>query len=194
MGTIISVNFRGDDLYGFENDDGIFVALKPIVQAMGLDWSGQLQRLKRDPILTEGMVIMPIPLAGGGAQEVVCLKLELVNGWFFTIDSARIKDETVREKVLLYQRECYGVLFEHFYKGKKPTPRQIPEDEECHEAEGNLVRLVTEARQTFGTKVSGQLWFQLGLPTVPAMFEQRRQLDFLDHDRIKTAADAAKTA
>lgn len=62
MGKIITVNFRGDDLYGFENDDGIFVALKPIVESMGMDWSAQLQRVKRDPILAEGMVIMTTPL------------------------------------------------------------------------------------------------------------------------------------
>src|SRR5690606_12528064 len=102
MGKIITVNFRGDDLYGFENDDGIFVALKPIVESMGLDWSGQLQRLKRDPILSEGMVIMPTPFGRGGSQEAVCLKMDLVNGWLFTIDSARIKDGPVKDRVMLY--------------------------------------------------------------------------------------------
>jgi hypothetical protein len=76
MGQIITVNFRGDELYGFERDDGVFVALRPIVEAMGLDWSGQLQRLKRDPILSEGVVIMPTPFGRGGAQDAACLKLE----------------------------------------------------------------------------------------------------------------------
>ncbi|MGV2104399.1 phage antirepressor N-terminal domain-containing protein [Rhizobium sp. 21-4511-3d] len=78
----------GDDLYGFENDDGTFVALKPIVESMGMDWNGQYQRVKRDPILSEGMCVMHIPFGRGGNQDAVCLKLDLVNGWLFTIDTS----------------------------------------------------------------------------------------------------------
>jgi hypothetical protein len=191
MGQIVTVNFRGDQLYGFENDDGVFVALKPIVESMGMDWSAQLKRVKRDPILAEGMAIMATPFGRGGDQDAVCLKMELVNGWLFTIDSSRIKDDAVREKVILYQRECHGVLFKHFYKGAKHTaePLVLEDHEETANPDGMKVRLVTECRQTFGAKASGQLWFQLGLPTVPAMIEQSRQYDLLDFASIKTAAD-----
>lgn len=188
MGTIVTVNFRGDELYGFEADDGIYVALKPIVESMGIDWNGQYQRVKRDPILSEGMCVMHIPFGRGGAQDVVCLKIDLVNGWLFTIDSSRIKDDAVREKVMIYQRECYGVLFKHFHKGAKQPEKLIIEDhEESAEPDAAKIRMVTEARQTFGTRASGQLWFQLGLPTVPAMIEQSMQLSFTDYERIKTA-------
>ncbi|MDI6026704.1 phage antirepressor N-terminal domain-containing protein [Corticibacterium sp. UT-5YL-CI-8] len=196
MGQIVTVNFRGDQLYGFENDDGIFVALKPIVESMGMDWSAQLQRVKRDPILAEGMVIMTTPFGRGGSQEAVCLKMDLVNGWLFTIDSSRIKDEAVKEKVILYQRECYAVLFRHFYKGQKHQPETIviEDHEETASPDASKVRLVTECRQTFGAKASGQLWFQLGLPTVPAMIEQSRQFDLLDFAAIKTADPSHKAA
>lgn len=191
MGQIITVNFRGDQLYGFENDDGIFVALKPIVESMGMDWSAQYRRVSRDPILKEGIAMMATPFSRGGEQEAVCLKIDLVNGWLFTIDSSRIKDEAVREKVILYQRECYGVLFKHFYKGAKADDHLVVEDhEETATAESAKIRLVTEARQTFGSKASGELWFKLGLPTVPAMIEQSRQFDLLDFASIKTASDS----
>lgn len=192
MGQIVTVNFRGDQLYGFEDDDGVFVALKPIVRALGLDWSAQLKRVKRDPVLVEGMAMMATPYGLGGDQEAVCLKIDLVNGWLFGIDSTRIKDQAVREKVILYQRECYGVLFKHFYKGAKPVqePLVIEDHEETASPDNAKVRLVTECRQTFGPKASGQLWFQLGLPTVPAMIEQSRQFDLLDFEAIKTASDS----
>lgn len=191
MGQIITVNFRGDQLYGFENDDGIFVALKPIVESMGLNWEGQRQRLSRDPILSEGTCMMQVPFAKGGAQDTTCLKMDLVNGWLFTIDSSRIKDAAVREKVILYQRECYGVLFKHFYKGAKGYTQSdeqlvIEDHEESANPENSKIRLVTECRQTFGTKASGQLWFQLGLPTVPAMIEQSRQFDIFELEKIRS--------
>lgn len=65
---------------------------------------------------------MATPFGRGGDQQAVCLKMDLVNGWLFTIDSSRIKDEAVREKVLLYQRECYGVLHKHFYGRSNGEP------------------------------------------------------------------------
>lgn len=170
MGNIITVNFRGDDLFGFENDDGVFVALKPMVEGMGLDWSAQFRRVKRDPILSEGIAIMATPFGRGGAQEQVCLKESLIQGWLFTIDSSRIKDETVRERVILYQRECYQVLHDHF-TGKV---RAIQESEGEPDDLPTLTerrQLVTEARQTFGTDAARELWFRNGLPIVPSMLK-----------------------
>lgn len=157
-----------------------------IVESMGVDWNGQYQRVKRDPVLAEGMCVMHIPFGRGGDQEAVCLKIDLVNGWLFGIDSSRIKDDVVREKVILYQRECYGVLFKHFYKGARSAsePLVLEDHEETQNPDGARVRLVAECRQTFGTKASGQLWFQLGLPTVPAMIEQNRQYELLDFNSI----------
>lgn len=35
--------------------------------------------------------------------------------------------------------------------------------------ENTRLRMVKEARQTFGVRAAGQLWFTLNLPTVPAM-------------------------
>jgi hypothetical protein len=167
MGQITTVNFRGAELYGFDRDDGVFVALKPIVEAMGLDWSAQFRRVQRDPILAEGIAIMATPFGRGGAQDAVCLKLELVNGWLFTIDSSRIKDPEVRDRVLLYQRECYAVLHEHFHGSPRRAELEGPPSSE--ESIGIRRSLVTEARQSFGTQAARELWFALELPRVPAM-------------------------
>lgn len=192
MGNIVTVNFRGDQLYGFENDDGTFVALKPIVESMGMDWNGQYQRVKRDPILSEGMCVMHIPFGRGGNQEAVCLKLDLVNGWLFTIDTSRIKDEAVREKVIVYQRECYGVLAKHFAgkHGGVDAPKTDPVDEPA-ENEGVKLRMVNESRQVFGNQAAAQLWFRLGLPIVPAMLHDPRQMNLLDYTVVKAAPEAA---
>ena len=39
------------------------------------------------------------------------------------------------------------------------------------------LRMVREARQTFGMRAAGQLWFGLGLPIVPAMRAPAPQRD-----------------
>ena len=182
MGKIITVNFRGDDLVAFERDDGMFVALKPIVEGMGVNWEGQRQRIHRDPILSEGTCMMQVPFGRGGAQDALCLKFDLVNGWLFTIDSSRIKDDEVRARVLTYQRECYRVLFDHFYRGERTTEAVTAQ---ANDAENparaptmERLRTVTETRQSFGTSASREMWFKLGLPIVPSMLNQDEQADF----------------
>lgn len=174
MGEIVTVNFRGDELYGFKQDDGVFLAVKPMCEAMGLQWEPQRQRLQRDPVLSEGTSIMKVPFGRGGAQDMLCIKLELVNGWLFGIDSGRIKDEAVRERVILYQRECYQVLHDHF-SGKRKVVPEIDGDELDQVPSMNERRsLVAEARQTFGILAARQLWALQQLPMVPAMMAANR--------------------
>lgn len=191
MTNIVTVDFRGDTLFGFQEGDNTFVGLKPIVEAMGLDWSAQYRRVKRDPILSEGIAMMATPFGRGGDQDAVCLKLDLLNGWLFTIQSDRIKDESVREKVITYQRECYRVLNEHFAGKRKPREGLLDEDD-VSESEGTKLRMVTEGRQTFGTQAAAQLWFQLGLPIVPAMVDHNRQASLFDLASVKHADEQPK--
>lgn len=188
MGQIITVNFRSDTLFAVERDDGVFVAVKPICDALGVSWPSQFQRLKDDPILSEGVttIVMPSP---GGAQEQTCLKLDLVNGWLLKVDSRRVKDDETRHRLLTYQRECHVVLFEHFYGKRKANPAADPID--AQEPDGTKIRMVTESRQTFGTQAAAQLWFRLGLPVVPAMLQDARQIDLFDYSQIKSAQSPA---
>lgn len=188
MGEIVTVNFRGDTLYGFKQDDGTFLALKPMVEAMGLDWSAQFRRVQRDPILAEGIAMMATPFGRGGEQEMLCIKLELVNGWLFTIDSSRIKDEAVRERVILYQRECYQVLHDHFAGKKKPGALEGEPDE--MPTIGERLRLVTETRQTFSSQAAREMWFRQGLPIVPAMINPT-QNDLFNYGMINHSEQTA---
>ncbi|CAH1658034.1 Phage P22, antirepressor protein [Hyphomicrobiales bacterium] len=187
MGKVITVDFRNDTLFAVERDDGVFIALKPIVDRMGLSWGSQHNRLMRDPILSEGIFTTKMPSIGG-AQETTCLKMQLLNGWLFGIDESRVKDHEVREVILTYKRECYSVLFDRFY-GKMTKEAPLIEDEP-HENESVKLRMINESRQVFGTQAAAQLWFRLGLPVVPAMLHDPRQLNLLDYSVIKTAEAA----
>lgn len=121
MGELVKVNFRGDSLYAVEQDGSVFVAIKPICEGLGLVWAKQRARIQADPILSEGGTVTVLPSAGG-PQQTFCLRLDLVNGWLFTIDESRVRDEQTRQKVLAYKRECYQTLFQHFYgKAERAT-------------------------------------------------------------------------
>lgn len=93
----------------------VYVPLKPICDFLGVDWDGQRQRIRRDPVLSEvvkGAVITTAPSAsgrGGGPQEMLCLPLEFLNGYLFGINANRVRED-IRDRVIRYQRECYQVL------------------------------------------------------------------------------------
>lgn len=62
---------------------------------------------------------------------------------------------------------------------------EVPEAEETTDNENLKLRHITECRQTFGTQAAAQLWFKMGLPVVPAMLQDPRQLSIFDYGAIK---------
>lgn len=118
---IQTVPFHGQTLSVIPQQDKLYVAIKPICENMGVLWEPQRKRIQRNEVLSEGASMMEVP-SKGGYQETVCLPLELLNGWLFGIDANRIKDPTVKARVIEYQRECYKVLFDYWFKGASDKP------------------------------------------------------------------------
>ncbi len=99
-------------LVDVDGRQSIYVPIRPICEQLGLAWSSQLQRLRRDPILGEeilGVFVTNTPGIGGGTQEMICLPLDFLNGWLFGVSANRVRDD-IRPALLRYQRECYRVL------------------------------------------------------------------------------------
>src|SRR5690349_9219732 len=87
------VDFYGDTLVAGQPADGtVLVPVKPIADALGLNWSGQQQRLQRDPVLAEAASICVIHMEVG-ARSMLCLPLDLLPGWLFGIAGARVKPD-----------------------------------------------------------------------------------------------------
>ena len=93
--------------------DEQLVAIKPICEALGIDWSSQKQRIERDEILASTMVMITTVAADGKDREMRAVPYMFVFGWLFSIDASKV-NEDVKESVLKYKMECYKVLFEHF--------------------------------------------------------------------------------
>ncbi len=112
------VEFYGQQLITAKSDEGVeYVAMKPLCEALGLEWEPQRKRIVRDEVLKGGMVMMEVPTgkAGlGGIQKMVFIPLEYLNGWLFGVDVSRLKDEAIKEKIVVYKRECYRVLHRHW--------------------------------------------------------------------------------
>lgn len=181
MNKIMTANFQGTDFLGVELDGMVFVVLKPLVEAMGLAWNGQLERIKRNAVLLEGMRMERIPSPRGGNQETAVLRLDRLHGWLFTVDSGHVREE-IRDRVQMFQRECHQVLSAHFCGDRDKVMR------EAYDAESMSLRLVTEARHIWGDHVAAQLWDKRGLTKVPAMDDAVWQRSLFDWNDQRKAA------
>jgi hypothetical protein len=47
--SIITVPFQGDTLIAVDRGDGIYIAIRPICERLGLDWSAQFRRVQGRP-------------------------------------------------------------------------------------------------------------------------------------------------
>lgn len=120
------VRFKDQELTVITRDGLHYVALKPICDALALDWGHQCAGVKSDPVLGAVIALTAITGADGKQYDMVCLPLDYLNGWLFRINAARYKGER-RERIIAYQRECYRVLAEHFGAAKpKPRPVNLP--------------------------------------------------------------------
>lgn len=119
-----TVTFYGDEIQGVVIKStplgrAIFVPVRPLCTFLGIDWPGQRRRINGDTVLSE--VVKPIEVStAGGPQVMQCIPLEYLNGWLFGINANRVRDD-IKERVLLYQRECYKVLAGHFLERETTT-------------------------------------------------------------------------
>lgn len=115
---IVTVEFHGQSLIAVEVEGKPYVAMRPIVENIGLQWGSQFNRIQRNPVLAKGVFMMKTP-SNGGEQETICLPLSMLNGWLFGVDVNRVREE-IRPKLIRYQTECFDVLYRHFMPAQRP--------------------------------------------------------------------------
>lgn len=125
---VSQINFHGDELQVvLVETDGqrrAYVPVRQFCAHLGLDWASQYQRMKRDRVLTAEMAAVVITTTAGPGQRsgqqrhpVVCLPLDLLPGWLFTISPTRVHSD-LQEKIHQYRQKCYRVLWEAFLHGE----------------------------------------------------------------------------
>ncbi|WP_321865743.1 phage antirepressor N-terminal domain-containing protein [Paraburkholderia tropica] len=116
----VKVPFHGAELYVVEHNGQPYTPMKPIVDAMGLDWKSQHAKLAANDGRW-GMVIITIPSAGG-LQQMAAIPLRKLFGWLASIHVGKIR-AALRETVARYQNECDDVLWQYWNDGIAMNPR-----------------------------------------------------------------------
>lgn len=119
MQTLIS-KINGVDIVTVERDGEIFVPIKPICEAIGIDVDAQRNKLNSDQFFNSTTAIIAAVAADEKEREMYCIRLRDVYGWLATINPGKVAPEA-REAVAVYRRKCYDVLYEHFTGSMRRT-------------------------------------------------------------------------
>ncbi len=113
-----TVLFYDDDLVAIRaGDNNVYVSLRHLCQALGIDTQGQTRRIRRQKILERGFGQFPIMTEERGEQQAYMLRVDLVP-LFLSGVSTKAVSESARPKLERFQEEAAKVLWEAFQEGR----------------------------------------------------------------------------
>ena len=96
----------------------VYVPMRELCESLGLTWSSQYMRLKRDEELADALIsVLIMRTEAQQHYEVTCLQLEYLAGWLFTLTPSKVRED-LRDKVKRYRRECFRALWGAFQRGE----------------------------------------------------------------------------
>lgn len=116
---LLPVPFHNDTLVLVSKDGEPFVAMKSVVENMGLAW--QVQHRKLTEKFGATITIMVTVGEDGKVREMVCLPLRKLAGWLYSINPNKVAPD-LRDKIIAYQTECDDALWDYWTKGSASRP------------------------------------------------------------------------
>lgn len=163
MTTSIITRVNNVDIVATNNAEKL-VPIKPICEALGIDYKVQWQKIKDDEDLSSVMVLSTTTGGDGKSYEMCCLPVEFIYGWLFTINPKNVKPEA-QEAVRKYRMLCYRALYQHFTDHVKRVNEQ-------NKVEIALLEQLADYNQQKETITKG-------------ISETRRKLEKLREERLK---------
>jgi hypothetical protein len=123
-----------------------YVPVRAMCEALGIDPSAQLRRIKRDLAIADALVVLT-PKDGdawGGARQISCLWLKRLPYWLGTLSASRIKSEH-QDKIVRFKREFAEVAWGAFRSAIFPEDILAELDSAPSPAEQEYQQLMDEA-------------------------------------------------
>jgi hypothetical protein len=114
--ALTTIDFHGAALVAIRGNTPAetLVAMKPVVEGMGLNWEKQRIKLNNHPVLAPTLRVAQVP-GDDQAREHSFLPLKRLNFWLATVQPDRVPNLATRAKIIAYQTDCADVLFAHFF-------------------------------------------------------------------------------
>lgn len=143
MSMPVHVPFHGDQLPIVEVDGRPHVALRPVVEALGLNYDSQLEKLRSKSWATvpsRGMVA-----ADGKIRMMSVVDVRTLTMLLATIDEGRVA-EHVRPKLIAYQAEVADAIEAYWTEGGAINPRANADQlEQIADLAGKRIALLRSA-------------------------------------------------
>lgn len=118
-----SVQFHGQPIITVMAAGVAYVAMRPIVENIGIDWAGQTVKLRNQKDKFNCCDIAMVA-SDNKVRDFLCIPLRKLNGWLFSINPAKVRAD-IRDKLIAYQEECFTVLHDYWNKGEVANPRKL---------------------------------------------------------------------
>ena len=115
MCELSPVSFHGDTIFCIDYQNQPFTPMRPIVENLGIDWSGQAAKFRANK--TRWGVEMISTPTESGKQEMLCLPVRKLPAYLASINPNKVREE-LRPKIELYQAESDDALWNYWMNGK----------------------------------------------------------------------------
>ena len=111
----LTAEFLGKEVTLVDNNGVAYVAMREIVEGIGLDWKVQhrkltshYQKFSCGHITTTGK--------DGKKYEMLCMPIKKLNGWLFSINPNKVRAD-LKERLEKYQEEGFLALWDYWTEG-----------------------------------------------------------------------------
>lgn len=178
--VVASVNFHGTQLITIKKDEYELVAMKPVVEGIGLAWQKQHEKLSRDKDKFS-YHLMVTTGKDGKKYEMSCIPLTKLNGWLFAINPNKIPNLDVRKRVVEYQEECFLALYNYWHKGIAERKPETPDT--LTPSEQHALTSAVKSKAAGNGKVIPEIWGRVKNKFRVAKYDQ------ITRDRFQEALD-----
>lgn len=148
------IEMYGDEVTAVRAGDGhVYVVVRHVCDALGLDAQGQTRRIQRHTVLGEGLTWVDILSTQGDVSQrrrAQVLRADLVPLWLTGIRASMVKED-VRSKLENLQRNAARLLWEAFQAGELTADADFAElleqDNDAVQAYKMLAAMMKMARQ-----------------------------------------------
>jgi len=102
------LEFNGKTLVFLSKDSQYWIALKPICEALNIDYVQQFKNAQNSPIYGELLCNHTMVAADGKSRKMASLPEEWIYGWIMQLQS---NSSELNE----YKKECHRILFKYFH-------------------------------------------------------------------------------
>lgn len=111
----LKAEFLGKEITLVDNNGIPYVAMREIVEGIGLDWKGQHKKfIEQREKFNCGHITMVAK--DGKNREMLCIPIKKLNGWLFGLNPNKVRAD-LKERLENYQDECFLALWDYWTEG-----------------------------------------------------------------------------